>query len=113
MDAGVLPRGFVDSLVRALCATMTCPGSQTSALQHSPAPQLLLHANLLLHAHAFVAPATCFHPRGQAVNVYHDGSEGLQNHFDDAARFVQVHAAEQGCIACSSRVGMRSWHVIP
>ena len=27
--------------------------------------------------------------KSQAVNLYHDGSEGLQNHFDDAARFCQ------------------------
>lgn len=26
-----------------------------------------------------------------AINVYHDGSEGLAQHFDDAVRFRQVH----------------------
>lgn len=26
-----------------------------------------------------------------AMNVYHDGSEGLAQHFDDATRFKQVH----------------------
>ena len=25
-----------------------------------------------------------------AINVYHDGSEGLAQHFDDAVRFRQV-----------------------
>jgi hypothetical protein len=25
-----------------------------------------------------------------AINVYHDGSEGLAQHFDDATRFKQV-----------------------
>ncbi len=26
-----------------------------------------------------------------AINVYHDGKEGLAQHFDDAVRFKQVH----------------------
>ena len=54
------------------------------------APRWLKQVEQPMVEHSIVAPNFL---NSVALNVYHDGSEGLAQHFDDAVRFRQVDSS--------------------
>ncbi len=53
----------------------------------TPAPEWVKKVENPLVQHGIIAPGFV---NSVAINVYHDGKQGLAQHFDDAVRFKQV-----------------------